>query len=109
MNSAVFAANQLFLSHQKLASRIDLDNLYIIFLLPLSINYEKIAEFSKVFFVCSYLNTTQSHLYLLLTFFQTLLVAFFTFFFVYSPVAHYPTFRFVTLWINTAFMLVLYV
>lgn len=97
MNSAVFAAYHLFFSHQKMASRIGLGNLYITSLLPFSINYEKIAEFSKVFVVCSYLNTTQSHLYLLLTFFQTCLVAFFTFFFVYSSVAHYPTLRFVTL------------
>lgn len=74
MNSAVFAANQLFFSHQKMASRIDLDNLYITSLLPLSINYEEIAEFSKVFAVCSYLNTTQSHLYLLLTFFKPFLL-----------------------------------
>lgn len=70
-----------------MASGIDLDNLYITSLPSFSINYEEIAEFSKVFVVCSYLNTTQPHLYLLLTLFQTPLVAFCTFFFVYSPVA----------------------
>lgn len=89
--SCVHCKSIIFFSHQKMASRIDLDNLCITSLLPLSINYEEITEFSKVFVVCSCLSTTQSHLYLLLTFFQTHLVAFCTFFFVCSPVAHYPT------------------
>lgn len=100
----------IFFFHQKMSSSIDLDSLYTISLLPLSINYLwgncKILKgiCCLQLFVCYTVTSV-----FVVNFLQTLVVASCTFFFVYSPVALYPTPRVQTLWIDNTFMLVLYV